>query len=96
MALTGKDTVIGCEHVATLPGSEPSPSSPDGCEECLAVGERLWAHLRMCLVCGHVGCCESSPRRHAEAHFGKTSHPVMRSFEPGETWRWCYVDDRIV
>jgi uncharacterized UBP type Zn finger protein len=86
----------GCKHLAALPNPEPPPSCRDGCEDCLAAGERLWAHLRMCLSCGHVACCESSPRRHAEAHFAATDHSVMRSFEPGEWWRWCYVDDRLV
>lgn len=84
-----------CEHLDASATSDPRPGTPDGCQECLAIGERLWAHLRICLSCGHVGCCDSSPHRHATAHFNQTDHPVMRSFEPGETWRWCYVDDQI-
>jgi uncharacterized UBP type Zn finger protein len=64
----------------------------DGCEECLATGGR-WVSLRMCLSCGHVGCCDSSPGRHATAHFRSTAHPVMRSAEPGQDWGWCYVDE---
>lgn len=63
-----------------------------GCEECVELGQR-WVHLRQCLVCGHVGCCDSSIGRHATAHFHTTQHPVMRSVEPGETWDWCYVDE---
>jgi uncharacterized UBP type Zn finger protein len=63
-----------------------------GCEECLKTGEK-WVHLRMCLVCGHVGCCDSSPGRHATRHFVETNHPVMRSAERGETWAWCYIDN---
>lgn len=86
---------MGCEHVGPLP-VEVTPSSPDGCEDCLTAGERIWAHLRICLQCGHVACCDSSPRKHATAHFHRVGHPVMRSLEPGETWRWCYVDEQIV
>jgi uncharacterized UBP type Zn finger protein len=83
---------VTCEHLDN--STEPQPRTPDGCEECLALGEG-WVHLRLCLECGHVGCCDSSPRRHATAHFHETSHPVMRSFEPGDDWRWCYVDDLL-
>jgi len=62
-----------------------------GCEECLKTGD--WrVHLRLCLECGHVGCCDSSPNKHATKHFHQTRHPVMRSLEPGESWGWCYVD----
>ena len=64
----------------------------DGCEECLKLGWS-WVHLRMCLVCGHVGCCDSSRGRHATAHFHDIGHPVMKSIEPGEKWGWCYVDE---
>ena len=84
---------IPCEHLADLEPVEPR--TPAGCEECLASGDR-WVHLRLCLNCGHVGCCDSSPNRHATAHFKETGHPVIQSFEPGEDWRWCYVDDRAV
>ncbi len=84
--------VIGCEHLSAAVGAdEPAQRSP-GCQECAEIGESSWAHLRMCLTCGHVGCCDSSPHRHATAHFHETDHPVMRSIEPGEGWRWCYVD----
>jgi uncharacterized UBP type Zn finger protein len=64
----------------------------DGCVECLKQGMR-WVHLRECLVCGHVGCCDSSVGKHATKHFHQTKHPVMRSIEPGESWGWCYVDE---
>ena len=68
------------------------PESVDGCEHCLAMGS-LWLHLRICLECGHVGCCDDSPNRHATAHFHETGHPVIRSAQPGEDWFWCYVDE---
>jgi uncharacterized UBP type Zn finger protein len=63
-----------------------------GCEECLKTGSR-WMHLRMCLSCGKVGCCDNSPGRHASAHFKESAHPLIRSAEPGESWSWCYVDE---
>jgi uncharacterized UBP type Zn finger protein len=69
-----------------------TPRTPNGCEECLAAGSR-WVHLRLCLECGHVGCCDDSPNKHATKHFHGTRHPVIRSFEPGEDWGWCYVDE---
>jgi len=65
------------------------------CEECVQMGDR-WVHLRLCMECGHVGCCDSSKNRHATKHFHKTKHPVMRSIEPGEGWVWCYVDQAMV
>ncbi len=80
-----------CEHVQVA-ASAVRPNTPDGCEECLRDGH-TWVHLRLCLTCGHVGCCDSSTDRHADGHFRDTGHPVMRSFEQGETWRWCYLDD---
>jgi uncharacterized UBP type Zn finger protein len=67
-----------------------SPQS-EGCANCVAMGDR-WVHLRMCLICGHVGCCDSSKNRHATAHFHETGHPLMRSIEPGDAWMWCYID----
>ncbi|GGX83122.1 UBP-type zinc finger domain-containing protein [Streptomyces fructofermentans] len=63
-----------------------------GCEECVAAGS-TWVHLRMCLVCGHVGCCDSSRGAHATAHYERSGHPLVRSVEPGETWAWCYTDE---
>jgi monovalent cation/hydrogen antiporter len=82
--------VAACVHLEET--SEVAPRTPEGCEECLAGGTR-WVHLRLCEQCGHVGCCDSSPMKHATAHFRSTEHPVIRSFEPGESWRWCYVDE---
>jgi uncharacterized UBP type Zn finger protein len=69
--------------------------SHHGCEECRKNNYK-WVHLRMCLVCGHVGCCDTSVHKHATKHFHKSGHPVMASLEPGETWAWCYVDNRFV
>jgi len=66
-----------------------------GCEECLKMGDS-WVHLRMCLTCGHVGCCDSSKNKHATKHFHSTKHAIMQSIEPGEDWRWCYVDEMMV
>jgi CPA1 family monovalent cation:H+ antiporter len=82
-----------CEHLRDAPRVVKA-RTPEGCEECLRDGTR-WVHLRLCLTCGHVGCCDSSPQKHAALHFHETEHPVMRSLEPGEAWRWCYVDDLL-
>jgi hypothetical protein len=80
-----------CEHVAAAKiHAVTRPAS--GCEECLRTGTQ-WVHLRICLTCGHVGCCDSSPMRHATKHFHATQHPVMTSGERGETWSWCFVDE---
>ena len=79
-----------CTHLGAI--RNVAPRTPEGCEECLASGGR-WVHLRLCLSCGHVGCCDSSPGTHATAHFRQTRHPLIRSFEPGEDWAYCYVDD---
>ena len=78
----------GCTHLDQI--NDVTPSS-DGCEDCLRIGA-WWVHLRLCLVCGHVGCCDESPNRHATAHFHATGHPIIRSFEPDEDWAWCFVD----
>jgi uncharacterized UBP type Zn finger protein len=67
------------------------PASVDGCEDCLRIGGK-WLHLRICLTCGHVGCCDDSPNRHARAHARGAQHPIVRSLEPGEDWNWCYID----
>lgn len=66
-----------------------------GCEECIQTGMR-WLHLRLCLTCGHVGCCDSSPGRHASLHAHHVGHPIVQSLEPGERWRWCYIDEAFV
>jgi uncharacterized UBP type Zn finger protein len=79
-----------CTHLESA--GDPSPKTPDGCEECLETGS-TWVHLRLCLQCGHVGCCDSSPNRHATKHYHATKHPVIQSFQPGERWRWCYIDE---
>jgi len=80
-----------CEHLRAA-SRVPSPRTPEGCEECLAEG-LTWVHLRLCLDCGHVGCCDSSVGRHASGHYAQWHHPVVRSFETGEAWRWCFVDE---
>ena len=82
-----------CGHLAQAPTSA-TPGTPKGCRECLEEGLE-WVHLRLCLSCGHVGCCDSSVGKHAAGHYTATAHPVMRSFEIGEAWRWCYVDELI-
>jgi hypothetical protein len=81
-----------CPHVSTIRDVAPSA---DGCEDCLKTGDR-WVHLRLCLACGHVGCCDSSKNRHARKHWAGTGHPIIRSFQPGEDWRWCYADEIYV
>jgi Na+/H+ antiporter len=91
--LVARSDRVGCEHLKEAPVSI-RPNTPEGCEECLRDGTH-WVHLRLCLSCGHVGCCDSSPERHASGHFHEGGHPVMRSFETGEAWRWCFVDERL-
>jgi monovalent cation/hydrogen antiporter len=91
--LTGHALAGSCDHLRDAP-TIAVPGTPSGCAECLRDG-LTWVHLRLCLTCGHVGCCDSSVGRHAEAHFSETGHPVMRSFEPGEAWRWCYVHELV-
>jgi uncharacterized UBP type Zn finger protein len=81
-----------CAHLDQVRDVKPSAA---GCEECLKLKDR-WVHLRMCLTCGHVGCCDSSKNKHATKHFHTTNHPIIRSFEPGESWRWCYVDELMM
>ena len=76
-------------HITTL------PVAVDGCEDCLAIGG-AWLHLRICLECGRVGCCDDSPNRHASAHAHATGHPIIRSLEPGEDWSWCYIDELMM
>jgi len=79
-----------CEHFAEIADVAPRT---DGCEECLAIGS-TWTQLRICLTCGHVGCCEDSAHAHALQHFNTTSHPMIASLERGDTWGWCYVHHR--
>jgi uncharacterized UBP type Zn finger protein len=80
-----------CSHLDQIELRE-LPAEVDGCEDCLRSGGE-WLHLRICLTCGHVGCCDSSPNRHATAHQHATEHPIIHSLEPGEDWSWCYLDD---
>jgi len=82
-----------CSHLSHIHNVQPR--TPEGCEECLKTGS-WWVHLRLCLECGHVGCCDDSPNRHASKHFHATGHPIVRSLEPGESWRWCYIDETTV
>ncbi|HYD42088.1 MAG TPA: UBP-type zinc finger domain-containing protein [Anaeromyxobacter sp.] len=85
-----------CDHLTKLatPRDRPVRPTADGCEDCLRIGGR-WVHLRLCMTCGHVGCCDSSPNRHATRHYHASDHPVVKSFEPGETWAWCYADQEL-
>ena len=78
-----------CAHEASIRTVTPSAL---GCEECLAIGSP-WVHLRLCRTCGHVGCCDSSPHRHATRHFHATRHPIIEGYDPPEGWGWCYVDE---
>jgi len=80
-----------CTHLDQIQVTE-LPESTDGCEECLKVGDP-WLHLRICLICGKVGCCDDSPNKHATAHAHESGHPLIRSLEPREDWSWCYVDE---
>jgi uncharacterized UBP type Zn finger protein len=80
-----------CEHLQQVSDLQPSDQV---CEDCVKTGSS-WVHLRICLTCGHVGCCDSSKNKHATKHFHRSKHPVVRSIEPGETWGWCYVDETL-
>jgi uncharacterized UBP type Zn finger protein len=79
-----------CAHLEATTDPAPEPHA-SGCEDCLKTGD-WWVHLRLCLACGHVGCCDSSPNRHATAHYQHSAHALARSFEPGENWFWCFAD----
>ena len=81
-----------CSHLSCI---RPVAPSTKGCEECLASGDD-WVHLRLCLTCGHGGCCDQSKNKHATRHFQATGHPLTASLEPGEDWRWCYVDQLLL
>jgi uncharacterized UBP type Zn finger protein len=83
--------VPDCSHLDTI-AYRDAPDDIAGCEECLKIGGR-WVHLRMCQACGKIGCCDSSPNRHASAHYRQDGHPVVRSVEPGEDWSWCFPDE---
>jgi thioredoxin reductase (NADPH) len=86
-----------CDHLAKLDPSSREPVRPSGkgCKECLEAGDE-WVHLRLCMSCGHVGCCDSSPNKHATKHFHRTKHPTIKSFEPGEDWAYCFPDDLMI
>ena len=81
-----------CTHLNDI--QEVTPRTP-GCEECLQTGD-TWVHLRLCMSCGHVGCCDSSKNKHATRHFNATHHPIIKSEEPGEDWGWCYEDEVVL
>ncbi len=85
---------MSCSHLSTITVTE-LPQSVDGCEDCLREGTE-WMHLRICLECGHVGCCDSSPRQHASRHAAGSDHPLVRSLQPGEEWSWCYADEQVM
>jgi uncharacterized UBP type Zn finger protein len=82
---------VACTHLDQIAVTPPPLAEVEGCEECLKTGDR-WVNLRVCLTCGKVGCCDSSPNRHASRHAGQEGHPIVRSLEPGEDWSWCYED----
>jgi monovalent cation/hydrogen antiporter len=88
-------TTYSCEHLDDAPRDVESDGQDGECQDCVRDGSTNWVHLRKCLACGHIGCCDSSPRHHASRHFEDVGHPVMRSAEPGEEWRWCFVHDRL-
>jgi uncharacterized UBP type Zn finger protein len=81
-----------CSHLDQIKKVTPSAA---GCEDCLKTGG-WWVHLRMCRICGYVGCCDQSPSKHATKHFHKTGHPIIQSIEPGEDWMWCYIDKIVI
>ena len=81
-----------CAHLQTVQQVTPSAR---GCEECLRTGQR-WVHLRICRSCGHVGCCDQSPGRHATAHFHASRHPIIEGYDPPEGWGWCFIDDEMI
>jgi len=81
-----------CSHLDQI---QEVKSRTEGCEECEKTGDK-WVELRMCLTCGHVGCCDSSKNKHATKHFQETNHALMKSFEKGQDWKWCYVDEGMI
>ena len=83
---------MACSHLDSIRTVTPSA---DGCEDCLKIGG-WWVHLRICRSCGHVGCCDQSPNRHATKHFHASGHPIMESYDPPDPWGWCYVDEEML
>ena len=83
---------VECSHLDMIQDVTPSA---EGCEDCLAAGD-TWVHLRLCMTCGHVGCCDDSKNTHARKHATATEHPIIKSFETGEFWMWCYQDDVLL
>jgi uncharacterized UBP type Zn finger protein len=81
-----------CDHLDQINDVQPSSTR---CEECVALGDR-WVHLRMCMTCGQVGCCDTSKNKHAHRHADAVGHPIMRSIQPGEDWMWCFVDEIVI
>jgi uncharacterized UBP type Zn finger protein len=79
-----------CAHAQEI--GEVVPSSPDTCQRCVEMGD-TWVHLRICAICGNVACCDQSKNRHARRHFHEAGHPIIQSYEPGENWRYCFIDD---
>lgn len=84
---------MACEHLQSV--HDVQPHTDAGCEECLRDGG-FWVHLRLCMECGYVGCCDNSPSKHARIHATSSLHPVVQSFEPGENWVYCFIDDQVV
>ena len=85
--------MMACTHKNQI--KNVKPKTPEGCEECLKSGDG-WVALRLCMSCGHVGCCDSSKNRHATKHFKKTGHPIIKAYKPEENWMWCYVDKTYI
>jgi uncharacterized UBP type Zn finger protein len=79
-----------CTHIGEI--KDVAPNTPEGCEECLKSGDE-WVQIRLCLSCGHVGCCDSSKNKHAAKHFEETKHPIIQSYKADKSWKWCYVDE---
>lgn len=94
-AVARKSSEVSAQRCAHLNQIQQVKAHTNGCEECLA-GKQMWVHLRLCLTCGHVGCCDSSRNKHATAHFRETGHPLIASLEADESWTWCYIDERFV
>lgn len=82
-----------CIHIKEV--NQSIMGNTKGCEECEKIGDQ-WVHLRLCLTCGHVGCCDSSSNKHATKHFHQTNHPIIKSYEPQEKWKWCYIDETMI